>query len=291
MSDIVKQNDWVSSLIYNQDFRLEDFKEAGISEKNTTIASREDYANNETIKSLFKTEEGKFNDVEFNKFYDNALLSYNKLVFDDLSETSLQEIEITENNKLVNNENTVVKSMDFQINIVGNPTKKASGIRHLFAESDPIFSMAEAAQTQRVYDTKEKKFKDWTPNDDDKRGMFDFLTEIAVDPLVMAQWEEDGIHYNSSGIEEMHYKNDYKLNDKGMPYYETLGKRDTVGKTFLTHFDTLTKEGTLANDFDFFDSDGISKSKTGQVVKLTALALPFFIPVVGEAYGYAMASV
>ena len=45
------------------------------------------------------------------------------------------------------------------------------------------------------------------------------------------------------------------------------------------------------NDFDFFDSDGISKSKTGQVVKLTALALPFFIPVVGEAYGYAMASV
>ena len=55
MSDIVKQNDWVSSLIYNQDFKLEDFKEAGISEKNTTIASREDYANNETIKSLFKT--------------------------------------------------------------------------------------------------------------------------------------------------------------------------------------------------------------------------------------------
>ena len=79
MSDIVKQNDWVSSLIYNQDFKLEDFKEAGISEKNTTIASREDYANNETIKSLFKTEEGKINDVEFNKFYDNALLSYNKL--------------------------------------------------------------------------------------------------------------------------------------------------------------------------------------------------------------------
>ncbi len=76
-----------------------------------------------------------------------------------------------------------------------------------------------------------------------------------------------------------------------MPYYETLGRRDTVGKTFLTNFDTLTKEGTTFNDFDFFDSDGISKSKTGQVTKLAVLALPYFIPYVGEVYGYAMASV
>ncbi len=187
MSDIVKQNDWVSSLIYNQDFKLEDFKEAGISEENTTIASREDYANNETIKSLFKTEDGKFNEVEFNKFYDNALLSYNKLVFENLSKSSLEKMEITDRDALTNKENTVVKTMDFQINLVGNPTKKASGTRHLFAESDPIYSMAEAAQTQRVYDTEGKEFKDWTPNDDDKRGMFDFITEIASDPLVIAQ--------------------------------------------------------------------------------------------------------
>lgn len=46
-------------------------------------------------------------------------------------------------------------------------------------------------QNAEVRDWRTGKSLGYTPNDDDKRGLFDFL---GLEPLVEAVWEEDGTH-------------------------------------------------------------------------------------------------
>ena len=51
--------------------------------------------------------------------------------------------------------------------------------------------------------------------------------------------------------------------------------------------DTLTTDGSMANRFDFMDSDGIDKSITGTVLKNAAQIAPYFIPYVNVGYAAA----
>lgn len=144
----------------------------------------------------------------------------------------------------------------FVVQKVSNPTLKSQGLNGLFGEGIGTLSMRQAAQTQRVFDTKSGKELDWTPDDDDKSGFFDFM---FIDPLVEARWEEDGFHEDAEGRKIKHYKGDYKLNANGMPYYETLGDRDAAGKNFLHWTDTLTSTGSKWEKYNFLASDGVEK--------------------------------
>jgi len=57
----------------------------------------------------------------------------------------------------------------------------------------------------------------------------------------MATYDEDGTHYDPMvGHDVIHKKGDYKLNDNGTYYYETLNGRSAMGKEVLSTFDTLT---------------------------------------------------
>jgi hypothetical protein len=98
----------------------------------------------------------------------------------------------------------------------------------------------------------------------------------------MAQWEEDGEHIDPfTGLSKKHRKGDYKLNDKGTYYYETLNNRNPIGKEVLSVFDTLTVDGEGINKYDFFDSDDIEKSISGVIAKNVANLLPLFTPIGG----------
>jgi hypothetical protein len=61
--------------------------------------------------------------------------------------------------------------------------------------------------------------------------------------LVLAQWDEDGTHI-VNGREVVHKAGDYKFNEYGDPYYETLGNRPLTGKDILHISDTLTVDGS-----------------------------------------------
>lgn len=144
-------------------------------------------------------------------------------------------------------------------------------------------------QNAEVRDWRTGKSLGYTPNDDDKRGLFDFL---GLEPLVEAVWEEDGTHidpFTNQTVE--HKKGEHKIDEDGNFYYETLGGRDASGKSFLKQWDTLTVDGTFWNKFDPFDSDGVSKSIGGQIAKTAAIMAPLLIPGVNTAYGYLMAGV
>jgi hypothetical protein len=119
--------------------------------------------------------------------------------------------------------------------------------------------------------------------------LFDWLEQVFSDPLVMAQWEEDGEHIDPiTGITKTHKAGDYKLNEKGTYYYETLDNRSPIGKEVLSVFDTLTVDGEGINKYDFFDSDNVEKSIYGVIAKNVAVLLPMFTPI-GAWYSGAIA--
>jgi len=54
---------------------------------------------------------------------------------------------------------------------------------------------------------------------------------------VLAQWDYDD-------PDGKFKKGDLKYNENGMPYYETLGDRDIVGRDVLHFTDTITEDGS-----------------------------------------------
>lgn len=72
------------------------------------------------------------------------------------------------------------------------------------------------------------------------------------------------------------------MNENGTYYYENLDGRDIYGKQVLNKMNTLTKDGSWINNYDFFDSDDLNeKSVGGTIMKNLALVGSMFIPYVG----------
>mgnify|MGYP000103915407 FL=1 len=72
------------------------------------------------------------------------------------------------------------------------------------------------------------------------------------------------------------------MNENGTYYYENLDGRDVYGKQVLNKMNTLTKDGSWINNYDFFDSDDLNeKSVGGTIMKNLALVGSMFIPYVG----------
>lgn len=102
----------------------------------------------------------------------------------------------------------------------------------------------------------------------------------------MATWDEDGEH-EEDGRMMKHYKGQYKTDESGNPYYETLGNRDFGNKEMLHLSDTMTVDDSSWNTIDIFDSDGLDKSVTKTVASTVASIVPYFIPYFNTAYKWA----
>lgn len=278
-----QQNDWLATILYNPDKDFANFKAAGLDASNTTLGSRDSYLDIPAVQEQFKDSEGNFDKKAFDQFYDSANRTYNTFVQDDLEDKFLHKL-VTSPLDIFSDSESATRTPLFVVQKVSNPTLKSQGLNGLFGEGIGTLSMRQAAQTQRVFDTKSGKELDWTPDDDDKSGFFDFM---FIDPLVEARWEEDGFHEDAEGRKIKHYKGDYKLNANGMPYYETLGDRDAAGKNFLHWTDTLTSTGSKWEKYNFLASDGVEKSALGTTLKLAATVAPMLVPYVGQAYGIA----
>jgi hypothetical protein len=110
--------------------------------------------------------------------------------------------------------------------------------------------------------------------------------------LVYATWDEDGVHFDKTlGREVKHRKGEWKTDDSGQYYTETIGKNQGYGKEFVAYSDILSKEDSWANNIDFFDSDDKQKSVAGTVAKLIARTVPYLFPVAREVWGGITAAV
>lgn len=204
----VQQNDWFATILYNPDKDFKNFKEAGLDAANTGLKDRESYKDIQAVQDQFKDAEGNFDEKLYNQFYDSAVRTYNTFVQGNIEDTFLRNM-VKSPLDILSDRSTPSQKPLFIVQKVSNPTLKSQGINSLFGEGKALRSYREAAQTQRVVDYKTGKELDWTPDDDDKSGFFDFM---FVEPLVEAKWEEDGYHKDEYGREIKHFAGDYKLN-------------------------------------------------------------------------------
>jgi len=273
------KNDWLLASTTKPEFTLGDFEQMGLTPSNTQLLDEKTYRENDKIKQMFTdTATGKFDDKQFKQHYDVAAQTYNDFAKKDYDSTILNNTYYFENNYAAPKNAPKFKET-MSINKVKNPFGQVSGILGFTNKTDSDLTVREIAQTQKVQDHLSGDILDYTPNDSG------FFGTIFSPSAVLAQYDEDGEHYDADlGRNVKHGKGEYKYNDAGKPYYETLGNREIYGKQSLGAFDVLTEDGSSANKWDFMDSDSKTKTLTGTIFKTAAYVVPMFLPGVGQWY-------
>ena len=281
-------NDWLVANINNPDFTVSDFKNiADMSIDNTQFLKKDQYLKSDFIKNnpAFKGNNGDFDQKKFDKYYDQRLQDFQQ--FKNGKTPAGFELDVFDTLRTPNDK---VRSNGLKIGRGYNPDRQKIGIEGVNVWSKPEHSRSELAQTQKIFNSETGKFENWTPNDNALfNGKSDFglswLKSLFSDPLVLAQYEEDTVDKDGT----KHKKGDYKLNEEGTYYYETLGGRSPIGKQVLSSLDTLTVDGTKLNKYDFFDSDDIEKSVGGVIAKNVATLIPMFVGgPIGTVYSTAL---
>ena len=282
MENTKDTNDWVVANLSLPGAPIEEFKQNNITPENTTLKDKDFYKGTKTIQENFTNpENGKFDEDKYDQFYNSMLYTYNEYAKQDTLEKTGKDFEYAPFDIFAPQNAKRVQDL-YKIEKVRNPFKTKVGIEDFNYRSKPELSLEEIAQDNTVRDHLTGKALDWTPNDDSATGIFDFLKRPT---LVVGQYDEDGEHYDEfEGRKIKHKKGDYKLDEEGKPFFETLGDREVYNREVLNWSDTLTKEGTWLNKYDFMDSDGLDKSHIGAVMKMASKVAPLFIPGVGEVY-------
>ena len=69
-----------------------------------------------------------------------------------------------------------------------NPFLAKTGTTYLLGSGEELLSSREAAQNSKVFNPETNTFENWTPNDDDKRGLIDYtIMNFEKGPLVLAK--------------------------------------------------------------------------------------------------------
>lgn len=271
---IPKENDMLLNMLANPQFTVTDFQSVGLTGDNTNLLSEDKYKASEKITKheFFQDENGNFDEAKFHNFYVGAGHFYNQLTTQNYDQEILDQAVFSQDNIWVEPDK---RKIDYTPKLTrqANENLVTSSLDSVGKRGPRTMSISEIAQTQQIYDTKTGEWKD-SPND----SFFDNF----FDTLVLATYDEDVIDPITG--QKLHSKGDYKLNEAGTYYYETLGGRDVYGKQVLNKMNILTTDGSAANRFDFFDSDDIDqKSVGGTVLKNAALVGSMFLPYVGPA--------
>lgn len=269
-----KQNDLILGSLVNDGFGIKDFQAVGYTPDNTGIQDKEYYYNNKIVQQIFTNKDGSFNQESFDEYYDATQATYNLWCKDQENDQFQRSFKYSKYNALVpeslrepEEKHLIIKS--------DNIDRIQKNLIHVGRNENPEFSMEEIAQTQKVWDSANNVWLD-SPNDNFFGNFWD--------TLVIATYDKDGFYKDHSGKVNFHKAGEYKLNDQGTYYYETLNGRSSYGKIVLNKFNTLTVDGSWANKYlDIFDSDSIEAPGLGKtILKNTALIGSMFLPYVGE---------
>lgn len=275
----MKENDWILANINNPDFSVKDFKMANLDASNTQLLSSDEYKKSQTIIDAFTDESGKFDETAFDTFYKQKQEEFLELNTD--SNLNKLDYSIWDTRSVGHD----VKNPEFRFIDIPNRHRQSIGIEARNTISDPELSDRELAQQSKIWDSEKQQYIDETPND---RALFSdplaYIENLFGDPLVLATYDNNVTDDKGNII---HRKGETKLNEEGLPYYETLNGRSIIGKDVLSSLDIVTKEGTLVNKYDFFDADSLDKSAAGVIVKNVAAVAPLFFlgPVGATIYG------
>lgn len=265
---ITKENDIVLNMLANPSFSITDFQTVGLTSENTSLLPEDKYLASERItdNEIFKTE-GKFDKSKFHQYYLLAAQFYNDLSTQDYDKKIMENAVFSTSNIWADPKQRTKDNLPEFIQL-NNPELVTNSLYEVGKKGPRTKSISEIAQAEQVYNIETGQWSD-SPNE----SFFDNF----FNTLVLATYEED-IFDEKTG-EKIHSKGQYKLNENGLPYYETLGGRDVYGKQVLNKMNIITTDGSVANKFDFLDSDDIDqRSIAGSIIKNAALVAPMFLP-------------
>lgn len=271
----MKENDWLVAGLMNPDYNVGQFKAIGMNLDNTQMLSKKQYLKSPFIQNndAFKDDSGQFSEQKFDEYYNNRLNQFKNFQ----NTQQLYTYDLFDYRRFETPGR--IKNTGFNLSQQVNPEESTIGIGWVNKTIESPFSDRERAEKNQVFDYKTGQYLDYSPND---HALFSnpiqWFKDIFREPLVMATWDEDGTHQDPfTGKEIQHKKGEKKINNQGKYYYETLGGRNIGEKQVMSMFDNLTVDGSVANQFDFFDSDDKEKSIGGTLMKGAATLMPLFI--------------
>lgn len=277
-----KKNDWIAiNLNSGDDISIDSLSAYGINPNNTGLQSEDYYKSIKQVREAFTDNTGKFDDSKFHDFYESAKRSYNDYQQSDFTQKIIDEIDSSPydifslGSKTMDTSAAIYRSRD--------PQRTTMGLGNIFEVGSPTFDIREVAQANKARD-EQGNVLDWSPND--KGGL---LKGLFRPTMALATYDEDGTHVEN-GVTVSHKKGDLKLDEYGDPYYEKLGDREIYGKETLHYWDTITRDDSAWNKIDFMDSDGLTKSIGGTVMRTAFSLLPYFTPI-GPYLGYVGAAI
>lgn len=280
--EINKPNDIFVSTLLNPTATVKDLVINNINSTNTDLLDKDTYKQSKFVQKAFTDENGVFNNEAFDNVYDAAVKK--KLEMDEVQTyNDLQSYTKFNDNDIFASLTSPKTDRTYEIKKVRNPLLQSEGVSHLFGKGENDKSQRELAQMHKVWDSKNQKWLDYTAED---LG----LKYLGHQSLVYATWDEDGTHFDKSlGREVQHKAGEWKTDDDGLYYTETIDNKQGYGKGFQKQYvalgDILTKEDSALNKFDFFDSDDKHKSIVGTIMKTAAKSIPYCIPYVNAAWG------
>lgn len=281
------KNDWIVANIENQGFTPDEFKAIGLTTADTQLLPMEEYLKSNYIieNPLFRGNDGTFSKDKFEKFYKEQLPGFQNFSQDvnefqfDLFDTSRKAT-------------SKVKNPNMQLYQVSNPSRRTTGIAGRNEVREGEFTAKELAQQSKIYDTATGKYLDTSVNDNSLfKNPIAWISQLWKDPVVYATWDDDGTHTDPiTGQTVSHKKGEFRVNESGDYFTETLGGRNIRGKQIVSVLDNITEDTSYINKYDFFDTDGFEQSVSGSIFGLAAQVAPLFIPYVGEIYSATLIS-
>ena len=126
---------------------------AGFNTENTGIKDKSVYRNIPDVIERF-THNGSFDESEFSRFYDQALIRYNNMANDETTNKLIKNYDYDpwDWRRSGEKRNTAAFMQEYK-----NPMMESSGISSLGIITDGGFSTREIAQTNRVFDVESGK--------------------------------------------------------------------------------------------------------------------------------------
>jgi len=278
--EITKPNDILVASLNNPSATTNDLMSMHLNPDNTSLFSKEDYKASKFIQDKFQTKDGKFDDTTFDAAYNLASAHY-KQMSDDEYIKGLDKIQYSPFD-VTRPKDAKTFKVDVEFSKDVNPFKQTYGRTGLNSIDESDFSLRQIAQQNKVFDPDTNTWSKESAND---LGLMD---KLFGSTLVYAQWDADGMHTDSESKRLVnHKKGDWKLDDDGNLFIEKLGQREVYGKQVVNPMDILTTDGSFANKFDVFDSDGKEKSILKTTLQVGLEIAPLLIPEFGIFTGAA----
>ena len=216
-----KEYDLFMNMLRNPEASLDTFMLGGLNTDNTQLLDKSEYKSSNKIQEALKDQYGQFDEVKFDKLYNNAQMYYNILSQTDYDKIMKEQITYHRDDIFAPADQRR-KGPDFQQVVVPNAYKYTSSIHELGKIGERTKSVDELAQSNKVLlnpTTAGENLENAQWGDSPNES----FAEHFFDTLVLAEWDSDGTHKDPiTGELVEHTKGDLKLDQTGNFYYEKL---------------------------------------------------------------------